>query len=51
MADEPDFSDITIRNPNTGETRTVAKHAHQFFPGWDRIDTQGRTVPATKKES
>jgi hypothetical protein len=55
VADQPDFSDVTIRHRDTGEERTVAKHALPFFTsedrGWERIDSAGRTVPTTKKES
>lgn len=53
MADEPDFTEITVRHPDTGQERQIAKHAHQFFPGWERIDSQGRKVstPSTSKDA
>lgn len=47
MADEPDFTEITIRNPMTLEERTIAKHALAFHPGFERVDTLGRKVTAT----
>lgn len=49
VADEPDFTEITIRS-EVGEERQIAKHALPFFPGWQRVDSQGRPV-TTKKES
>lgn len=53
VADAPDLSEITIRHPDTGQERVVTKHAAQFFPGWERIDSQGRKVstPTASKEN
>lgn len=52
MADEPDLTEITIRHPDTGQERTVSKHAAQFFPGWERVDSIGRAIanPTSSKE-
>lgn len=52
MADDTDFTEITIRNPSTLEEKQIAKHALPFWPGWERVDSQGRKVatPTSQKE-
>lgn len=52
MADEPDFTEITIRD-EFGNERVIAKHALPFWPAWERIDSPARkvTTPSEKKEN
>jgi hypothetical protein len=46
VANDPDFTEITIRNPSTLEEKQVAKHAFDagFWPAWERVDSAGRKV-------
>lgn len=48
MADDIDFTTITIRNPSTLEEREIAKHALPFWPGWERVDSAGRKIATPK---
>lgn len=45
---------VTIRHPQTGVEKSVAKSALAFFKGWEQIDKTGKPAanqPAALKES